>query len=441
MKDKIVKLNNGGVLIYGHTNLCKSSAVEVGFSVGANNEKKMGTAHLLEHTLFKKTKNRSNAQVESDRSKISFLNASTSMDYIVVKFFRTNKLIAKTFDFANDILMNSVVDDEYFETEKEVVKEELAMCQDNESRDAYVKNFKQAVSGAKAASDIVGGKEANIDKIKFSDLQNFKDKNFVGNNFVCSVVSNLSLFKVKRLVNNYFAKNIPFKENFVKEDSYFEKAKIDKDSSLKIFEVKQERVSVLLSFKIDKTELEIFGGNFNYLFLSKYLSGSQGELFLRLRNKGLIYRIDSDISCFCNGSLFNIFFETSKDKIKQIIDEISSEIQKIAKDGVDEIYTKTFKSNLEYMADEKLPSKTTSRCHINLSDYLSFGKIFHLSKREKKILRNGVNSNEVKKVAREIFCENGKMYVTIVGIVEKNQVPTLGEFKKKFLIWRETNDK
>jgi predicted Zn-dependent peptidase len=81
MKEKIVKLKNGGVFIYSKTKVNNCSAVEVGFRVGAQADKKSGTAHFLEHTLFKKTKNRTNAEVEADRNKITFLNASTSMDY------------------------------------------------------------------------------------------------------------------------------------------------------------------------------------------------------------------------------------------------------------------------------------------------------------------------------------------------------------------------
>ena len=104
MKNKIIKLKNGGTLIYSKSRLNKCTAVEVGFRVGANNDKKMGTAHFLEHTLFKKTTNRNNTEVERDRNKIAFLNASTGMDYLIVKFFRTNKNFAESLKFWNLLL-------------------------------------------------------------------------------------------------------------------------------------------------------------------------------------------------------------------------------------------------------------------------------------------------------------------------------------------------
>ena len=96
MKEKIVKLKNGGIFIYSKTKLNNCFALEAGFRVGAIADKKPGTAHFLEHTLFKKTKTRSNADVELDRNRIAYINASTSMDYLILKLYRTNKLANKT---------------------------------------------------------------------------------------------------------------------------------------------------------------------------------------------------------------------------------------------------------------------------------------------------------------------------------------------------------
>ena len=437
MKEKIVKLKNGGVLIYSKSKLNNCSAVEVGFKVGAFQDKKMGTAHFLEHTLFKKTLKRSNSDVENDRTKIAFLNASTSMDFLIIKFFRTNKLIHETMEFASDILLNSVVDDEYIESEKGVITEELNICLDGESRDIYVKNYKQAQSNARFSSDIVGRNEENIKSIKFSDLKKFKNTHFNGNNFIASVVSSLPLFKIKKILDEFFTSKIPFNPDYKVPGTYYNKNKIDKPSSLKIIKNNQEKITIMISFKIDKNELEIYEKNFNFAFLAKYISGTQGELFSKLRNKGLIYRIDSDYSCFKFDSLFNIVFETSKEKIKDIVEIIKNEIISIKTVGVDEKYIDAFKKNFNYFSDEKMPVKMSSTCHVNLMDYLSFGKVFRLSDRQKAKLINEVSSDGVKKVAGEIFKKDGKMFVTVLGNISKKFVPTFDYFENSFLteVW------
>ena len=439
MKAKIIKLKNGGVLIYEKTNLNNCSAVEVGFSVGAFNEKKPGTAHMLEHTLFKKTKKRSNSDVERDRNKITFLNASTSMDYIILKFFRTNKLFDESLEFSYDVLMNSILDDEYHETEKGVITEELNMCKGNEERDVCVKNFKQATSISKFASDIVGGNQSNISAIKFKDLQNFKNKHFVGNNFIVSVVSSLPLFKVKKKINNLFVKNIPYDGSYQKMPSYYDLNVIDKPSSLKIFKNEQEKISFMISIRIDVDEIGIFAKDYNYNFVAKYLSGSQGGLFLRLRNKGLVYRFETNISSFKDKSLFNIAFETSKEKIKEILELVAEEIKFVTTNLIDEKYIESYKKNLEYFADEKMPLRVPVKCSYNLMDYLSFGKVFKLSKRQKKALRAGVSPQRVQETAKKIFNKENPIYVTALGNITKKYIPDISYFTEKFLVEGNSN--
>lgn len=434
MKEKIYKLKNGGILIYEKSKLNNSSAVEVGFLAGSFNEKKMGTAHLLEHTLFKKTKNRTNKQVEQDRNKIVFLNASTSMDYLVIKFFRTNKLICESFKFAYDVLMNSIVDDEFLETEKNVIIEELLMCEDSESRDIFVKNLKQAVSNSKSASDIVGKTASNIKSISFKDLLEFKRKFFIGNYFVCSIVTSLPAYKVKKMINNIYVKNIEYSLKAKTLKKYYDNHNVNRESSVKIYKNNQEKVTVLISIKFDANELDIFAKNYNYVFLSRYFAGAQGDLFLKLRNLGLIYRLDSEIASFKTNSLFNIVFETSKEKIKDIIEIIANEVNFVTQNLIESDKIKSYKQNLEYSNDEKMPTKMTSKCHSNLLDYICYQKVFHLTKKQKMKLRNDISSEKVRLAAKEIFNKKNEIFVTALGNVTKSYLPTLEYFKSKFLI-------
>lgn len=314
MREKIIKLKNNGTLIYSKSNLNNSTAVEVGFFCGAYNDTKLGTAHFLEHTLFKKTQNRDNSTIENDRNTIAFLNAMTSPDYVLVNFFRSNKLINESMEFAEDVLMNSIIDDEYLESEKGVITEELNMCLDSESRNIHRLMLKNCQTKALVASDLVGQSPENISNITFEDLKKYKEDFFIGNNFVISVESSLSFSKIKRLVNKYFVKNIPSKESAKQPKQHYKDIRIDKEPSLIIQTNTQEKTTVMISFKLDRNE-EYMKDHANYTYIAMHFSGEIGNLFLTLRNKGLIYRLSSNYSCFHTDSLFNIVFETDRKSV------------------------------------------------------------------------------------------------------------------------------
>ena len=174
--------------------------------------------------------------------------------------------------------------------------------------------------------------------------------------------------------------------------------------------------------------------NYNYTFLSRYLSGSQGELFLKLRNSGLIYRLGTDITSFKDCSLFNIAFETSKEKIKPTLDIIAEEIKSILTKNISSELIDEYRKNLEYYADEKMPTRTSIVCHTHLMDFMCYGKLFKLTNKQKKALRNGVTPEGVNNVAKFIFNKNNEIFVTVLGNAEESDVPELKYFKDKFLI-------
>lgn len=436
MKEKIYKLSNGGVLIYCKSQINNSSAVEVGFKVGAFNEKLKGSTHFLEHMLFKKTKNRSNSKIENDRSEIVFLNATTSSDYIILTFFRSNKLIENAMEFAGDVLLNSLIDDEFLETEKSVICEELKICKDAENRDIYVKNLKQAQSMPMFSSDIVGKKENNINKISFNDLVGLKREIFVGNNFVVSVASSLSFFKIKRLVDKFFTRKIEINPKFTPKRLHFLNNHINKQSSLKIVHTNQEKSSVLISFKINYSELELIE-NLNFSFIAKYFSGFQGDLFLKLRNKGLIYRINSDFICFYKDSLFNLYFETSKDKIIEVLDVISLDVREFIDNGISEKYINSFKNNYMFFEDEKMLKSMSQLAHENLMDYIYYGKIINFSKKQKRQMVANVSNRGIINAMKHIFDKNNKIFITVMGDVKEKDIPSLEQFKDKLLVAEE----
>ena len=66
---------------------------------------------------------------------------------------------------------------------------------------------------------------------------------------------------------------------------------------------------------------------------------------------------------------FALHLKTSREKVKEIVDEIGNEISKILNSGIEQKYIDSYKKNFDYFADEKMPVKLTVNCHLNLMDF------------------------------------------------------------------------
>ena len=124
MKELVLK--NNLKLIYKHSE-SELTSICISINAGAGMEdNKKGIAHAVEHMVYKKTKNRSEAQINEELSSIfGFQNAMTNYPYVIYYGSLLNEDLEKGIELFSDILLNSVFDDQGFKDEMEVIKEEL----------------------------------------------------------------------------------------------------------------------------------------------------------------------------------------------------------------------------------------------------------------------------------------------------------------------------
>ncbi|MDY6784405.1 MAG: pitrilysin family protein [Cyanobacteriota bacterium] len=130
----IFRLNNGLTVIHQHLSATPVVVVDVWIRAGARveSEQWQGTAHFLEHMIFKGSRNIGPGEFDFRLENSGGLtNAATSHDY--AHFFITTaaeNLPGILPDFA-DILLRAAIPDEEFVREREVVFEEIRSCQDD----------------------------------------------------------------------------------------------------------------------------------------------------------------------------------------------------------------------------------------------------------------------------------------------------------------------
>jgi predicted Zn-dependent peptidase len=103
------------------------------FDVGARDEPDdlAGTSHFLEHLLFKGTPTRSAKEIAEAFDRVGGdVNAFTGKEYTCYYSRVLDDDLPMALDVLSDMLLNSVIDPDEFESERKVILEEIAMHED-----------------------------------------------------------------------------------------------------------------------------------------------------------------------------------------------------------------------------------------------------------------------------------------------------------------------
>ena len=427
---KIVKFSNGATLLYFKGKMKKASAWRLSFLGGSTEDRKEGTAHFLEHMLYKGTPNRSFEQINKDRFEVCFADAKTSAYYTAVDTRRTNKLTKESLSFLAYLLFNSTLPENFVESEKGVIQEELHRHIDRSKSDVYYYHFPQIFESNFDYPKTLGSVE-NIASMTKQDLLEYKNRVYVSQNFIMGVVSHIPLYKVKRLYKKLIEPQLTVAENYVpikklcSEPCKPESLRIIKEESI---EQVKCAISIVFDVGYDDFQNKTVGS-----YIPTLIGAGTSPLFNALREAGLVYVFDKmtlDKYDSCTVATFG--FNSSKDKLKTIVDKLGEIFSDIYQNGMDE---KTFEQrtlNLKYLDDETAEAIDISRTLRNMcSNYIIDGKFhkpYKWNKENKKLKLEYVN-----KVFKQILSKSNRMYVTYLGNINEDDVYSLDEIKSKLL--------
>lgn len=424
-KVKIKKFKNGAVLIYRKRNGSNHTAVNIGFNAGSKDNDKNGVAHFLEHMLFNGTNNLTKQEIDEKNEKLCFVNAFTSNHCIMVNFKKSNKVIDKAFEFASDILINTKFDETYLDKEKGVIIEEYRMRNEKCKHDVRYQHGILASTKHYTFVKSLGTPE-DINTITIQDLQEYKDKYFVAQNFIASIVGKISFGKAKKLVKKHIFPNLKSNPEFNTIERTFD---YDKPEGYQVYKNDEDKVNMVLSFKFYEPQEEA-KKNYNYAVICHFLKRNKDSMFVRLREKGLVYSASPEVSSADNTGLFSIYTSSSKDKIKEILSTISETLKDIKNGAIKQEELDACIQNLKYSRDEGNPISYRQASENYIFDYSYYHKIEIIKDKQRDKWMKNATIDTVKETANKIFDKKTPLYVTFMGNIEKTDVPTLKEIKK-----------
>jgi zinc protease len=201
-------LQNGLRLLVVEDHSSPTFAYQTWFKVGSRNEvpKYTGLAHLFEHMMFKGTKNHKEGEFDRilESSGVEGENAFTSRDYTAyIQELPTNKLdlIAQ---LEADRMVNLIVDEESFKTEREVVQNERRYrTENNPDGMMYQEMFELAFTAHPYHWPVIGYSE-DLERMTSAEPRNFYKSYYSPNHATVVVVGDVNPSNVYDIVKKYY---------------------------------------------------------------------------------------------------------------------------------------------------------------------------------------------------------------------------------------------
>ncbi len=373
-------------------------SVSIGIFTGAGcvfeDNKTTGISHLIEHMVFKGTKNRSAFKIVEEIDEMGAqINAFTAKEITCFYTKSVDEQAEKCFEILSDIYFNAVFDENELKKEKNVVLEEISMVEDTPDDIIFDMLASVAFKGHVLEKPILGTAEA-VKSFTTADMREHMKKYYSPLNTVVAIAGNMDIDKAVALVEKYFL------NNFVSDSKkpLFPKENNSKGGNIvKIKDIEQANICIAFPCYPYDHELYYAQSVFNYIFGN----GMTSRLFQKLREEqGLCYSVYSYPSVYMNNGAMTIYTGTNLNNVEKSVLSIKNEIYNIIKNGFTE---KEFLRGKEQLKGGFiLGQENSSALMMSIGRYLVLtGKNFDLN--EKLELINKVTYEEVNEVMKNIF--------------------------------------
>ena len=359
----------------------RSAAIGIWVNVGSRDEiaAQTGSAHYLEHLLFKGTKNRTALEISSAIDAVGGeMNAFTSKE---VTCFYTRVLdtsVPMAIDVLVDMITSATITTVDVDQERTVVLEEIAM-RDDDPADIVHETFAKAMYGDTPLGRSILGTVENISSLTRRSIFGFYKKYYTPDRLVVSVAGNVDHAQIVKLVRNAFAKggvDLGATESapFVSANK---KAKINRAGGFVKFDKDTEQANVVIGVPgIDRSDERRYILN---VLNSALGGGMSSRLFQEVREKrGLVYTVYSFAQQFQDAGMAGIYAGCNPKNLATVREVCANVLADIVKNGITKAELEKAKGQVSGGMVLGLED-TGSRMSRNARSELNFGYITSVS--------------------------------------------------------------
>ena len=405
---KIKTHENGLRVFYDCRPDSRSATVGIWVASGSENEndRNNGISHFIEHILFKGSKNRTGFEIAEGMDEIgASYNAYTTKEYTYFYVKALDYQLLKATDLLFDLFKNPRLDENDIETEKGVILEEIAMCEDDPSEKCFDVAEKGIYEGSGLAYEILGTKET-VSGMKKEDFLSYMGTYYVPERIVIGVSGNFNEEEIDKKINEYFGEDINTGNPIKTAQEPF-------SAAVRTLHKDVEQTHILMSFK----GIPIQHRDLYPLQICSFILGlgPSSKLGRRIREElGLVYGIEAFLVRFAGGGTIEISMSLAPSSEEKAIRESLKIIAEL-KDSLTERQVTIAK---EKLASSFIMSREQPQSRFSATGYNMLMLNREITDDEIIEAVRGVTFEDVKRVTAEYF-DISEMSFTAVGKVSE----------------------
>ncbi|HVL39307.1 MAG TPA: pitrilysin family protein [Fimbriimonadaceae bacterium] len=323
-------LSNGVRILVEPVSYVRSAAIGLWCKTGSSqeHENEAGITHLIEHMLFKGTKNRTAKEIaEAIEGRGGVLNAFTDKESTCYYCRVLADDVENGIDVLSDMMLNSLFDPEELRREEGVVLEEIKRGEDEPGDHVHDVHLQQRWGTHPLGKPIIGTRES-VSGFRREHLMSYLGRRYRGENVLLAVAGNVEPAAVRTWAEERLgalpagAIDQPIDRPAGAAGAHY----VGKDIEQVHFCIGTDGTSV---YDDDLYTLTV---------LDAALGGSMSSrLFQEIREKrGLVYAIGSYALNYSAGGAYTVYGGTSAETWPEVQDLVRAEFDKVRQQGLDE---------------------------------------------------------------------------------------------------------
>lgn len=360
-----------------------------------------GIAHFVEHTLFRGTRRKKAAVINSYLDRLGGeLNAYTTKEEIVLHATVLKEDLWKAVKLLFELATEATFPDDEIQTERGVVLDEIISYKDNPAEDVYDK-FEGLLFQGHPLEQPILGTSASVKKITPAQLRSFVQTFFTPDRMALTLVADIPENqlekKVHALVKNLFGESAPARMTAPREqgiacpENIFHKV-IDKRNhevnaviggyAPSLYEMPERMVAAML--------VNILGG-----------PASNSLLNAELREKkGWVYGIECSYTQYADTGIVAISFGCDKPNLEACMASIHKILERLREAPLSEAKLKSYRKQL--LGQLAIGSEAgEAQCLSMGKSLLAWGKI--MSPEQTRACLQSITSEDLRKMACRLF--------------------------------------